>query len=181
MTTELEVQTGWYGLPPPDRHFVDEINKVRGDEKILDCIQCGVCSGSCPVRFAMDDSPMQVIRLAQLGIKDRLFSANTIWICATCYTCTDRCPRGIDIGDIMTTLRNLSIKNGHIRPLFEAQGNMILQFGRIWNDIEYINELRDDAGLNPLTTISQSELKTLLAKTNAQALLKGASTEEKKG
>lgn len=176
MTTESEIQTGWFGLAQPDPKFVDEINEDRGDEKILECIQCGMCSGSCPVRFAMDYSPMQMIRLAQLGMKETIFSANTIWICATCYTCTDRCPRGIDIGDMMTTLRNFAIRNGVIKKLFEAQGKMIVSAGRIWSELDFINELREDLGLEPLSTISKEELNTLIENTKIKDLLKA--TEE---
>ena len=172
MSTETEVQTGWYGLSSTDPSFVDEIMKMQGEKKILNCIQCGVCSGSCPARFAMDYSPMQIIKLAQLGMKDTLFKSNTIWICATCYGCTERCPRGIDIGGVMTKLRNLAIKAGFTRTLFEAQGNIIIKHGRIWSEQEFVNELRTDAGLTPITTITPEELEKLVQRTNAKELLK---------
>jgi heterodisulfide reductase subunit C len=171
MSAETEIKTGWHGLPSTDAHFSDEIIKMRGDKKILDCIQCGVCSGSCPVDFAMDYSPMQIIRMAQLGIKETIFSSNTIWICATCYCCSDRCPQGIDVGDMMTTLRNLAIKNGHIRTLFETMGSTIIKFGRIWDKPEFINELRIDVGLDPITTITPEELAKLIQHTNVKKLL----------
>lgn len=172
MSAETEVKIGWRGLPSTDSRFVDEVMKMRGDEKVLDCIQCGVCSGSCPVDFAMDYSPMQIIRMAQIGMKETIFSSNTIWICATCYCCSDRCPQGIDVGDTMTTLRNLAIKNGVIRTLFEVQGSMIIKFGRIWDKQEFVNELRTDAGLEPLTTITREELTKLIDRTNIKELLK---------
>jgi heterodisulfide reductase subunit C len=172
LAAETEVKTGWFGLPSTDSRFVDEVMKMRGDEKVLDCIQCGVCSGSCPVDFAMDYSPMQIIRMAQIGMKETIFSSNTIWICATCYCCSDRCPQGIDVGDTMTTLRNLAIKNGVIRELFEVLGNMIIKFGRTWEKQEFINELRTDIGLDPITTINPEELTKLLQQTNVKKLLK---------
>ena len=52
------------------RDFVKEIMKVPGGENILDCIQCGVCNGSCPTRFAMDYSPMQIIKMIHLGMRE---------------------------------------------------------------------------------------------------------------
>jgi len=169
---ETEVKTGWLGLPPRDPHFVDEVIKMRGDHKILDCIQCGVCSGSCPVDFAMDYSPMQIIKMAQIGIKETIFSSNTIWICATCYCCSDRCPQGIDVGDTMTTLRNLAIKNGVIREVFDVLGKMIIKFGRTWDKQDFVNELRTDIGLDPITTVNPEELTKLLQQTNINKLLK---------
>jgi heterodisulfide reductase subunit C len=172
LSAETDIKIGWHGLPSTDSRFVNEVMKMRGDEKVLDCIQCGVCSGSCPVDFAMDYSPMQIIRMAQIGMKETIFSSNTIWICATCYCCSDRCPQGIDVGDTMTTLRNLAIKNGVIRELFEVLGNMITKFGRTWEKQEFINELRTDVGLDPITTINPEELTKLLQQTDVKKLLK---------
>ena len=50
--------------------FLEEIKKTPAGKKILDCIQCGVCAGSCHARFAMDHSPMQIIKMVHLGLKD---------------------------------------------------------------------------------------------------------------
>lgn len=93
-----------------DSSFTKEVMKMRGGENVLDCFQCGVCNGDCPTRFAMDFTPMQIVRMVHLGMKEKVFSSSTIWICASCYTCTTRCPRGIDIPVLMSALKNVALR-----------------------------------------------------------------------
>ncbi len=117
--------------------FVKEVMKMRGGENILDCIQCGLCAGSCPTRFAMDYSPMQIIKMVHLGMRKRVLSSSTIWICSTCYTCYTRCPRAINFTALMMSLRNLAIeenfvdKNG-IKPKFHKSFfEIVNKYGRL--------------------------------------------------
>ena len=60
--------------------------------------------------FAMDLLPNQIMRLVQLGLKDEIGASRTIWLCASCMTCTARCPKGIDISRIMEALRLLTLR-----------------------------------------------------------------------
>lgn len=104
-------QTSMITNQKADSSFLEDIKKTAAGKRILDCIQCGVCAGSCHARFAMDYSPMQIIKMMQLGLKEEVLSSSTIWICASCYTCTSRCPRGIDIPLLMSSLKNRAIEN----------------------------------------------------------------------
>jgi heterodisulfide reductase subunit C len=94
-----------------DPSLMEDVKKTKAGKRILDCIQCGICAGSCHARFAMDYSPMQIIKMVQLGLTEEVLSSSTIWICASCYTCTSRCPRGIDIPLLMSSLKNKAIEN----------------------------------------------------------------------
>jgi len=94
--------------------FAAEVNALAG-VRVESCYQCGKCSGGCPLSFAMDYQPRQVMRLVQLGLVKEALSSSTIWICATCYTCTARCPRDIDIAGVMDALRVMARRQG-IRP-----------------------------------------------------------------
>lgn len=78
------------------------------------CYQCGKCTAGCPVAFAMDYSPRQVIRLLQLDLIEEALNTESIWICASCETCSERCPRGVDIASIMDALRREALKQGKI-------------------------------------------------------------------
>jgi heterodisulfide reductase subunit C len=53
----------------------------------------------------MELVPAQVMHAAQLNLKDKILKANTIWLCASCETCTTRCPQGIGISNVMDALR----------------------------------------------------------------------------
>lgn len=120
-----------------DSSFLEEVMRVRGGEKILDCMQCGVCGGSCPARFAMDFTPMQIIKMVQLGLKDIVLSSSTIWICASCYACTTRCPREIDIPLLMSGLKNIAMKEKipskiEIKPRFHRSfTELVKKYGRM--------------------------------------------------
>jgi heterodisulfide reductase subunit C2 len=87
------------------------VEKISG-EKISTCFQCEKCSNGCPMTFAMDILPDQVIHFIQLGLVDEVINSDTIWVCSSCETCTTRCPNSIDIAHVMDTLRQLSVKNG---------------------------------------------------------------------
>lgn len=79
---------------------------------VSSCYQCRKCSAGCPLTFAMDLLPDQVIRLAALGQIDSLLGCRTIWVCASCVTCTTRCPNGIDIARVMDWLKEEALKQG---------------------------------------------------------------------
>ena len=87
--------------------YSDFVKKVEAisEQTLPSCYQCGKCSAGCPMCFAMDLLPNQIIRLAQLGLEDDIAKANTIWICASCITCSVRCPKGVDLARVMEALR----------------------------------------------------------------------------
>lgn len=100
-------------LGPGRREFIARV-EAEGGAGINSCYQCGKCSAGCPISFAMDLQPRQVIRLVQLGAKDRVLRSSTIWLCAGCYTCTTRCPRGVEIAATMDALRIIARREGYL-------------------------------------------------------------------
>ena len=98
------------------------IDKSRSD--LERCYQCLACSSGCPVAYIMDDAPHRLIRMALLGLKDRVMDSNTYWLCSSCHTCATRCPNEIDIVRFMDTLRQMAVREGRTRqtglPLFHA-------------------------------------------------------------
>jgi len=74
------------------------------------CYQCGRCSSGCPVSPHFDLLPMEVIRLCGYGREEVLLESKTIWLCASCETCTTRCPNGIDIAGVMDVLRQRALE-----------------------------------------------------------------------
>ncbi|MFW6140657.1 MAG: 4Fe-4S dicluster domain-containing protein [Acidobacteriota bacterium] len=88
---------------------VAKVEELSG-QNLLACYQCGKCSAGCPAISQMDLPPNQVIRYAQLGFTDELINSKTIWICASCLTCNVRCPKGINIAEIMEALRQVLLR-----------------------------------------------------------------------
>jgi heterodisulfide reductase subunit C len=95
-----------------DPIFRDLILKTPVGEKIPTCMQCGICTGSCPVSHEMDYSPRQLVRMVLLGLRKEVLNSNTIWLCTTCFSCTVRCPRGIHPTELMEMLKPIAIAEG---------------------------------------------------------------------
>ncbi len=74
-------------------------------QNLFACYQCGNCTAGCPVAFAMEIGPHEVIRYTLLGLEEEVLRVNTFWLCASCLQCTSRCPKGIDIARVMDALR----------------------------------------------------------------------------
>ncbi|MFH1087227.1 MAG: 4Fe-4S dicluster domain-containing protein [Chloroflexota bacterium] len=84
------------------------VREISGQNLYL-CYGCGYCAGNCPMFFAVDASPRQVIRMVLYNDADVL-KVNTPWMCASCFTCTVSCPRGLDVAKIMEALRSLVLR-----------------------------------------------------------------------
>ena len=116
--------------------FLEQVDRIPGGERLNRCIQCGTCSGSCPVTYAMDYSPRQVIAMFRAGAVEPLLDSRTIWICASCYQCTARCPAEIKITDLLYALKRLALRK-RILPrkwpvyaLSEVFAEMVRKHGR---------------------------------------------------
>lgn len=89
--------------------LAEKLKNISGETALL-CYQCGLCSGTCPVRNHMDLSPTQLIRLYQMGNIERIMESNTFWICSSCYACQIICPREIKITKIIEALRQIRLR-----------------------------------------------------------------------
>jgi heterodisulfide reductase subunit C2 len=89
--------------------IIRKIEKISG-EKLANCYNCGKCSAGCPVVGEMDILPNQVIRLLQLGQVDEVKDSKTVWICASCFQCGERCPRGVDVSKVAEAVRLLVLR-----------------------------------------------------------------------
>ena len=105
-------QVAGNGYSADGYEFVEEIASEPGGECILWCAQCGTCSGSCPNVLWMQHSPRKIIALARAGKREDVLSSNSMWCCATCHLCTVRCPRGVELPELMHVLECMSIHEG---------------------------------------------------------------------
>nr|VFK51150.1 MAG: quinone-modifying oxidoreductase subunit QmoC [Candidatus Kentron sp. TUN]VFK51346.1 MAG: quinone-modifying oxidoreductase subunit QmoC [Candidatus Kentron sp. TUN]VFK54473.1 MAG: quinone-modifying oxidoreductase subunit QmoC [Candidatus Kentron sp. TUN] len=70
------------------------------------CMQCGVCSGSCPLGPYWDHPPQEIFMMIRANKRDEVLSSTSMWMCTSCYNCIARCPRGLPITHIMHGLAN---------------------------------------------------------------------------
>jgi len=98
--------------------FWEQVGSFPEGYKIKNCLQCGTCTGTCPVSYAMDISPRQTIALFRAGRVEDILQSRTIWLCASCYSCTVRCPVGIRITDTLYALKRIAIDKKIYPPKF---------------------------------------------------------------
>jgi heterodisulfide reductase subunit C len=96
--------------------FVRKVEELSG-QNLMACYQCGKCSAGCPAVSEMDILPNMIIRFAQLGFKDELLNSKAIWVCASCLTCNSRCPKGINIAEVIEAIRQILLRKrkDHVR------------------------------------------------------------------
>ena len=118
MTVRLVSQQGTENADPA---FAREVMGTSAAH-LERCYQCQACSSGCPVAYAFDYAPHQILRMVQLGLKDRVLDSKTYWLCASCETCATRCPNDIEIVQVMDTLRHIAIREGRTKqtglPMF---------------------------------------------------------------
>ncbi len=95
-----------------DHAFPNRIAELAHGEKFYSCIQCGTCSGTCPVSHYMDYTPRRIIAMVREGFRAEVLNSQTVWLCASCYACTCDCPRGIKITDVMYAIKREAIEQG---------------------------------------------------------------------
>lgn len=96
---------------------IETINDLSG-ENVKVCMQCGTCTAACPMSDEMDFYPRKVMHYSQFGMLKNMEDINTYWKCASCHSCSVRCPRGIDIAKVMEALRLLVLRTSknYIEP-----------------------------------------------------------------
>src|SRR3972149_6877322 len=160
-----------------DSHFKNEITKMPGGEKLKQCFQCGTCTSDCPIaRFSESYRPRQIIRMAQLGLKNRVLSSDALWLCAACFTCTDRCPQNVEVAGVIRVLRNAAVEEGFMPPIFRELGLSILESCVAYKIPELRLKKREESGLPPLPKVNSEVMAKLAKATGFLKTVKGEIT-----
>jgi heterodisulfide reductase subunit C len=110
--------------------LLQSVHELPNGKKVDQCIQCGTCSASCPTSSVMEYSPREIIAALRAGMLDRVLESNTVWLCASCYSCAVRCPAGIPFTDVMYELKRLGIKH-EIYPKHSTNAAMANSFCQV--------------------------------------------------
>ena len=131
--------------------FRSRVGRESG-QSVQHCYQCGKCTAGCPLVTAMDYLPNQVIRMVQVGLKEEVLACETIWLCAFCSTCTTRCPKQIDLAQVMESLRIMAGQEG-ITP--RGRGKSVRLFAK-----EFLNSIEKYGRLHEFNTMAGFNLKS---------------------
>ena len=155
-----------------DPTFKHELSNVPGGETFKYCYQCGTCTATCPIsRYTDVFRPNKIIQLAKLGIRNVVYS-DAVWLCVNCFSCTERCPQGVKVVDVMRALKNISVKDGHIPNYSRRFLTNILTSGSVYTIPQSRIQRRKTLGLPPLPPTKAKDLQKLAEITKTSSLLK---------
>ncbi len=89
----------------PLKEAIDVIIEAGGESFKL-CYQCGLCDTVCPWNLVKPFMVRKLVCEAQFGLSE--VEGENIWQCTACGNCIARCPRGVQIIDILVSLRRIA-------------------------------------------------------------------------
>jgi quinone-modifying oxidoreductase subunit QmoC len=122
-------------------NFLKEVEaNVEEGDWVKMCMQCGVCSGSCPMGPYWDHPPQELFMMIRAGKREEVLTSTSMWMCTSCYNCIVRCPRELPITHIMHGLAHYATRLG-----IEPKGQPTRQFAQLfWDNLAKngrVNEL----------------------------------------
>jgi heterodisulfide reductase subunit C len=127
--------------------FPDEIQKYGGKD-VMTCLQCGNCTGVCPISLKIDYKTRSIMKYCQFGLKK--YTLGTQWVCATCYRCYEHCPADLNPAEVMIALRHIAVREGIIPPFVKTAAANLVKFGQSIKPDPEINKIRQELGLEPV-------------------------------
>lgn len=124
----------------PTGALAERLRAAGGDNAYL-CFQCHRCSSGCPTAPAMAIAPARMMRMAQLGLGDRLAADSSIWRCLGCDSCTEHCPHGVSVRKLVELVRQETMQERYLagkqetfaadEALAKGLGSLALLGGRV--------------------------------------------------
>ncbi|EHQ36967.1 CoB--CoM heterodisulfide reductase subunit C [Methanoplanus limicola] len=147
-----------YYLADSNKDFSEQVGKISGTIYHM-CYQCGTCTGSCPSAPRSSYRIRKFMRRAVLGLEDEALTDPDLWLCTTCYSCSDRCPRDILPTDVIMAMRNLAFKRDIVPRNFLKTVQLIYTTGHGVPNNDVNRAAREKLGLprDPPTTHSYPE------------------------
>jgi len=134
-----------------DSAFSDVV-KERSGEDIKSCYYCQKCTAGCPTAFVMDYKPAQLLRMIQLGQKEKVLNSKTIWMCIGCEACGTRCPNQIRLAPVVDVLREMALEEEY------APETAIYSLHR-----SFLESIRRWGRMHEVTMLAEFKTRELLA------------------
>jgi quinone-modifying oxidoreductase subunit QmoC len=153
-------------------NFLREVEEnVEEGEWVRMCMQCGVCSGSCPLGPYWDHPPQEIFMMIRAGKRQEVLESTSMWMCTSCYNCIVRCPRELPITHIMHGLAHYAKRLG-LAPRNQPTHKFALLF---WDNLTRtgrVNELKLGLSLYFMNGFSEGIKTSLKMKDIGLAMLK---------
>ena len=132
-------------------------------QEFFRCLQCAVCTGSCPTARVVDGfNPREFV--LRFLFSDDMFQLDTdvIWACTTCQICRERCPHDIDIMGMLIHIMNQLARQGRLPKMLHDSIKMIMKTGWSVPITPRVDRAREELGLSPLRQPDVEEINQIL-------------------
>jgi len=108
------------------------VQELVQKHKLLECIQCGMCTGSCPVARKASLNVRKYMREVSALGQLTIHSQNELWSCTNCSACAIRCPKDMYPYEFLIDIRSMAVEQGQIAPTIRDALESIFKNGNPW-------------------------------------------------
>ena len=133
-------------------------------EEFYRCLQCAVCTGSCPaaqVTGAFNPREL-ILRYMLYGEQEEVLADERIWYCTTCHACQERCPHEICISGLLTHIMNLAARRGNMPKALRDTILLMAETGWSVRATPRSDRVRGELGLKALKRPNSDEIRAIL-------------------
>jgi heterodisulfide reductase subunit C len=98
-------------------------------------------------------------------MKEQVLSSAFLWLCAHCHACTERCPQGIIVAEVINAIKNYAVEQGYCPESYKVQLDLLRKMGRLYEVEDFDLKKRQKLGLPPIDK-TIPEVKKILEYTN---------------
>jgi len=162
-----------------NHEFIRELTKLPECENLKNCYQCGTCASYCPsFKFAKVYNPRRIVQDVLVGLKDEIIKDTNLWFCGLCHACTEQCPQGVELSEILSHIRNLASKIGNIPAHLVGEVKNLLETGQVVPPSSAIIRRRAKLGLPDVPEAPVEEIRVLAESTGIEEMIKRKIAED---
>lgn len=108
------------------------VQEIVQKNNLLQCIQCGICTGGCPIATKTNLNIRKYMREAAVLRKLAIRHQNEVWGCTTCGTCSSRCPKQLKPYEFLVDVRSVVVEKGEVAPTIRDALESVYLNGNPW-------------------------------------------------
>jgi heterodisulfide reductase subunit C len=155
-----------------DPTFKYEVFHNPDGKNLFYCFQCGTCTATCDVEELMDIVPHKLMRMSILGMRDRVLKSRAIWMCTTCFMCSEKCPQKVDPTQAIFAMENIAAKEIGIPEGLKSFTESIYKFGRSSEVGDFEEEDREILNIPPVPETNVEGVQNTIDTTSLGKMIK---------